>query len=80
MKLNNQRKSKENLPTRKEKKMFFASAIVSISGSLIAGLTGAAFYDLVNVFGLGKGWRIGYAFFFAILFISIILWLAKKTK
>jgi FtsH-binding integral membrane protein len=72
---------KENLKSgQKEKNLFFANANVSITGSLIAGLVGASFYDLVNLFGISKEIRIIYSIIFVIILLIIIFFFKSRIK
>ncbi|MCR4326993.1 MAG: hypothetical protein NUV46_00230 [Nanoarchaeota archaeon] len=72
---------KEDLkPNQKEKNLFFANANVSIMGSLIAGLVGASFYDLVNIFGIPREFRIAYSIIFVFILICIMLYFKFQIK
>lgn len=57
------------MSTQKDKNIFFANANGGMAGSLLAGLVGASFYDLVNLFGLSIFWRAIYSSIFVIVLI-----------
>lgn len=66
------------IPSQKEKNLFFANVNVNLVGGLLAGLVGASFYDLVNLFGISKGFRIIYSFIFVIVFLLIMIYFNSK--
>lgn len=72
--------NKNLIPAQKDKNIFFANANMGIAGSLLAGITGASFYDLVNIFEISKGWRILYSIVFVLLLIIIMVAIKSQIK
>lgn len=70
----------KNIPTVKEKNLFFANAVVGIAGSLLAGLAGASFYDLVNLFHLSTPLRIICSLILITATIGLMLFLSSRIK
>ncbi len=72
--------NKHLIPTQKEKNIFFANASVGIAGSLLAGLAGASFYDIVTLVNPSISWRISYSLMFVIATIGLMFFFSSKIK